>query len=78
MPGQQFLQTGLRQVGDAFTSNVSVTSSPIFDSLSDPQHAQDVGAGTTTRSHGRCSGNGLRNGLRRTNPLTSVLPVEVL
>ena|GEM_PF-2485840 len=46
-------------------SSVSVTSSPIFDSLSEPQHAQDVGGGTTTRSRGRCAGNGLRAGLRR-------------
>ena len=29
------------------TSSVSVTSSPIFDSFSNPQHAQAVGAGTT-------------------------------
>ena len=35
------------------TSSVSVTSSPTFDSRSDPQHAQDVGPGTTTRSRGR-------------------------
>ena len=55
------------------TSSVSVTSSPTFDSRSDPQHSQAVGAGTTTRSRGRWSGNGLRDGLRRTNPLTSVL-----
>ena len=38
------------------TSSVSVTSSPTFDSLSDPQHAQDVSPSTTTRSRGRCSG----------------------
>ncbi len=54
-------------------SSVSVTSSPIFDSLSEPQQAQAVGAGTTTRSRGRCAGNGLRAGLRRVNPLTSVV-----
>ena len=35
------------------TSSVSVTSSPIFDSRSDPQHAQAIGPGTTTRSRGR-------------------------
>ena len=52
------------------TSSVSVTSSPIFDSRSEPQHAQAVGPGTTTRSRGRCSGKGLR----RTNPFTSVVP----
>jgi len=54
-------------------SSVSVTSSPIFDSLSEPQHAQAVGGGTTTRSRGICAGNGLRAGLRRVNPLTSVV-----
>ena len=54
------------------TSSVSVTSSPIFDSPSDPQHVQAMGAGTTTRSRGRCSGKGLRDGLRRTNSFTSV------
>ena len=48
-------------------------SSPIFDNRSDPQHAQDVGPGTTTRSRGRWSGKGLRAGLRRTNPFTSVV-----
>ena len=56
------------------TSSVSVTSSPIFDSFSEPQQAQDVGPGTTTRSRGRCAGNGLRAGLRRVNPLTCVVP----
>ena len=57
----------------SITSSVSVTSSPTFDSLSDPQHAQDVSPSTTTRSRGRCSGKGLRDGLRRTKPLTSVV-----
>jgi hypothetical protein len=47
------------------TSSVSVTSSPSFDSLIEPQHGQDVGAGTNTRSRGRCSGKGLRTGWRR-------------
>ena len=56
------------------TSSVSVTSSPIFDSFSEPQQAQDVGGGTTTRSRGRCAGNGLRTGLRRVNSLTWVVP----
>jgi hypothetical protein len=37
-----------------------VTSSPIFTIRSDPQHAQAEGASTTTRSRGRCSGNGFR------------------
>jgi hypothetical protein len=31
------------------TSSVSVTSSPILASRSEPQHAQAVGPGTTTR-----------------------------
>ena len=35
------------------TSSVSVTTSPTFDSRSDPQQAQAVGPGTTTRSRGR-------------------------
>ena len=55
------------------TFSVSVTSSLTFDSRSDPQQAQSVGPGTTTRSRGRCSGKGLRDGLRRTNPFTSVV-----
>ena len=38
------------------TSSVSVMSSPIFDSLSEPQHGQVSGGGTTTRSRGRCAG----------------------
>ena len=44
------------------TSKVSVTSSPSFDSLDEPQQGQDVGAGANTRSRGRCSGKGLRTG----------------
>jgi hypothetical protein len=35
------------------TSSVSVTSSPSFDSRSDPQQPQLVGAAMTTRSRGR-------------------------
>ena len=31
---------------------------------SDPQHVQAAGASTTTRSRGRCSGNGFFTGLR--------------
>ena len=47
------------------TSRVSVTSSPSLDSR--PwQHGQEVGPGITTRSRGRCAGNGPRTGLRRT------------
>jgi len=46
------------------TSRVSVTSSPSLDRL--PwQHGQEVGPGMTTRSRGRCAGNGPRTGLRR-------------
>jgi hypothetical protein len=47
------------------TSSVSVTSSPSFDSFIEPQHGHDAGAGTNTRSRGRCSGKGLRTGWRR-------------
>ena len=46
------------------TSSVSVTSSPSLTSLP-PQHGQAEGAGMTTRSRGRCAGNGARTGLRR-------------
>ncbi len=36
------------------SSSVSVTSSPSFASLAEPQHGQEVGAGrSTTRSRGR-------------------------
>jgi hypothetical protein len=52
------------------TSKVSVTSSPSLDSLSEPQQAQTSGAGMTTRSRGRWSGKGLRDGLLRVNDLT--------
>src|SRR3954451_23978497 len=47
------------------TSSVSVTSSPSLASLLEPQHAQIVGPGTTTRSRGRSAGNGLREGFLR-------------
>ena len=49
------------------TSRVSVTSSPSFDSLVDPQQGQVCGAAMTTRSRGRCSGNGWREGRWRSN-----------
>jgi hypothetical protein len=55
------------------TSSVSVTSSPILVSRDEPQAAQLQGAGSTTRSRGRCSGNGLRTGLRRWKAPTVVL-----
>lgn len=38
------------------TSSVSVTSSPSFDSLAEPQQGQLSGAAITTCSRGRCSG----------------------
>jgi len=41
------------------TSNVSVMSSPSLDSLP-PQAGHAQGAGPTTRSRGRCAGNGAR------------------
>jgi hypothetical protein len=54
------------------TSSVSVMSSPIFTMRADPQQVQEVGASTTTRSRGRCSGNGLRAGRRRSKAATVV------
>ena len=53
------------------TSSVSVTVSPSSDSL--PwQHGHSVGPGITTRSRGRCAGNGPRTGLARVaRPATS-------
>jgi hypothetical protein len=42
-----------------------VMSSPSFDSFAEPQQGQDAGAGITTRSRGRCSGKGLRDGRLR-------------
>ena len=44
------------------TSSVSVISSPSFDSRADPQQGQRSGAARTTRSRGRCAGNGRREG----------------
>src|SRR5438067_13928104 len=52
------------------TSSVSVTSSPSLDSLP-PQAGQAQGAGMTTRSRGRCAGNGARTGRRRVKPWTA-------
>src|SRR3546814_9073501 len=49
----------------AFTSSVSVTSSPSFERSSDPQHGHAAGGATTTRSRGRCSGNARRAGRSR-------------
>ena len=45
------------------TLSVSVISSPSLESLP-PQQAQALGAGTTTRSRGKCAGRGARTGLR--------------
>jgi hypothetical protein len=58
------------------TSSVSVTSSPSLDSLP-PQAGQAQGAGMTTRSRGRCAGNGARTGRRRVKPWTAELPGSV-
>src|SRR6266436_710748 len=45
-------------------------SSPSFDSFADPQQGQLSGAAMTTRSRGKWSGNGLREGRLRSNDLT--------
>src|SRR3546814_12427119 len=52
------------------TSSVSVTYSPSFDSRDPPQAGQAQGAGITTSSRGRCSGNGLRGGRLRVKTAT--------
>ena len=52
------------------TSSVSVTSSPSFDRRVPPQAGQEHGAGTTTRSRGRCSGNGFLAGRLRSKAVT--------
>jgi hypothetical protein len=44
------------------TSSVSVIVSPSLHSLSEPQHGQFAGAGTTTRSRGRYPGKGWCDG----------------
>jgi hypothetical protein len=54
-------------------SSASVMVSPSFRSLLPPQHWQVVGPGTTTRSRGSCSGNGLRAGRLRVNAATFVV-----
>jgi hypothetical protein len=46
-------------------------SSPSFDSLAETQHGQVSGAGMTTCSRGRCSGNGFRVGRLRSKDLTA-------
>jgi hypothetical protein len=54
------------------TSSVSVIVSPSLRSRVPPQQAQVVGAGMTTRSRGRCSGNGWRLGRFLVNGATFV------
>ena len=54
------------------TSSVSVMSSPSFTIRPEPQHPQVIGASITTRSRGRCAGNGLRAGRRRSKARTGV------
>src|SRR5258705_5326548 len=60
------------------TSSVSVMSSPSFDNRAPPQQAHAVGPDTITRSRGRCSGKGLRDGRLRVNDATSVVVFAVL
>ena len=55
------------------TSSVSVTSSPSLDSRPPPQHGQEVAAVSTTRSRGRCSGKGWREGRLRVKAATWVV-----
>jgi hypothetical protein len=54
------------------TSSVSVMSSPNLASLP-PQQGQALGAAITTRSRGRCAGNGARTGFRRAKLTTDVV-----
>jgi len=54
------------------TSSRSVTSSPSLASLLEPQQLQVVGPGTT-RSRGRCAGNGLRADFLRAKARTCVI-----
>ena len=55
------------------TSRVSVTSSPSFDRREPPQAGHAHGAGMTTRSRGRCAGNGFLTGRLRSNGATLVV-----
>jgi hypothetical protein len=55
------------------TSSVSVMSSPRFVSRVPPQQAQALVPGTITRSRGRCSGSGLREGRLRLKAATLVV-----
>ena len=56
------------------TSSVSVTSSQSLASRA-PHEGQEQGAGTTTRSRGRCAGKGARTGLRYSNMNPRVDPL---
>ena len=49
------------------TSSVSVTVSPSLRRRVPPQQSQVAGAGMTTRSRAKCSGNGWRDGRLRVN-----------
>ena len=60
------------------TSSVSVMSSPSLDNLAPPQQAHVTGPGTSTRSRGRWSGNGWRDGLLRVNEATFVVLVAAI
>ena len=51
-------------------SSVSVTVSPNLLSRAPPQQGQLVGPGTITRSRGRCSGKGWREGRLRVTAAT--------
>src|SRR5215468_795828 len=60
------------------TSSVSVTASPILESLLLPQHGQDVGAGSTMRRRGRSAGKFRRVALCRVKPCTWTLAASTL
>src|SRR5256884_8255753 len=60
------------------TSNVSVMPSPSLDSRAPPQQAHATGPSTITRSRGRCSGNGWRDGRLRVNDATFVVLVAAI
>ena len=55
------------------TSSVSVMSSPSFARRALPQAWQAQGAGSTTRSRGRCAGKGWRAGRLRSKLTTFVV-----
>jgi hypothetical protein len=53
-----------------------VMSSPSLANLP-PQHGQALGPAMTTRSRGRCAGNGARTGFLRVNPMTDVVAAGI-